>query len=361
MSNNITTVGIDIAKNVFQLHAIDERGKAVMSKRIRRDRLLSTVAKLPPCLIGMEACGSAHYWAQKFETQGHVVKLMSPQYVKPYVKGNKTDAADAIGIAEAVTRPSMRFVSIKKPHQQDIQTIHRLREQGIKQRTAMMNSLRGLLLEYGIAIQVGKSHLYARLSELTEAECTLLSDVLKTAVKQQFELLQRIDEQVTSYDAMLSRVVKENELCQRLITLAGFGEKISTGLVAAVNDGSEFKNGRVLSSWLGLTPRENSSGDRQQLLGISKRGDRYLRSLVIHGARSVVQAVLRSERMDPHSMWVRVLVERCGKNKATVAVANKNVRMAHALLRGDGTYDPLLAHLCPSKKPADLSQFVEAA
>ena len=264
--------------------------------------------------------------------------------MKPYIKTNKNDSNDAEGICEAVSRPSMRFVPIKTVTQQTIQLFHRSRSQIVKQKTATMNSVRGLLLEYGIAIRQGKSALYQAIVELTSPENTQLHMQTKDVFTRQYEVLKRLDDELAYYDKAIKRHAQEDEQCRKLVQIPGIGEIIATGLSAAIGSGSDFKNGRALSAWLGLVPRQSSSGDKQRLLGISKRGDRYLRALLVHGARSVVLWATKKEKPDKHERWIVHLVDRCGWNKAVVAVANKTLRIAHAVLTTEKNYDANLAH-----------------
>ena len=342
--SKVSILGIDIAKNVFQLHGVDKLGHRCLKKRLKRDELLDKLSQLPPCVVGIEACGGAHYWAREISQLGHEVKLMSPQHVKPYVKTNKNDQNDAEGICEAVSRPSMRFVPVKTIEQQSIQTLHRARSQAVKQKTAAMNSVRGLLLEYGICIRQGESALYKRLAELTSPESEQLPTRSKTVVTRQYEALQHIDEDVAYYSKEIKQLARTDAICQRLMSIPGIGDITATALCGAVGAAESFKNGRGFSAWLSLVPKQCSSGNRQRLLGISKRGDVYLRSLLVHGARSVVLAAHRKTCPDAHDCWIQQLAIRCGWNKTVVAVANKTARMAYALLAGKNHYDVALAH-----------------
>lgn len=347
---NLTTIGIDIAKNYIQIHGADVKGKTVLKKRVARDNFLPYMANLPKCLIGMEACGGAHYWARELIKLGFEVKLMSPRKVKKYVENNKNDANDAAACCEAVGRANMTFVPVKEQWQLDIQMIHRVRSQFIKQRTGLMNMIRGLLLEMGIAIRKGRSALReASKSLLTENMD--LSGETQNLFKSLFENVDRLNQEIDHYTKQLETVGKENELCQRLQTISGIAAITATALIAKIGNGSEFQNGRELSAYLGLVPKQCSSGEKQRLLGISKHGDRYLRQLLIHGGRSCIQAATRADKItglltkqDPHSEWVRKLKDRVGMNKASVAIANKNARIVVALLKNETSFDPQLAH-----------------
>jgi transposase len=331
----VRAIGIDLAKDVFGVHGVDARGKALVHRRVTRRQLLGLLAKLEPCLVGMEACGSAHHWAREIEQLGHTVKLMSPQFVKPYRKGNKNDPNDAEAICEAVTRPSMRFVPIKSGAQQEIQALHRVREQLLKSRTALVNQVRGLLGEHGIVAPRGIAHLRRLLIELVaEPAGHRLSGLLGETLAEIAERLRFFDQRIRAYDLRIERVFAHDERCQRLAKVEGVGPLVATALVAAVGNAREFRSGRELAAWLGLVPRQHSSGNRTLLLGISKRGDRYLRTLLIHGARSALCRVDR--RSDQRSLWASRLKFKRGFNVAAVALANKNARIIWALLtRGD--------------------------
>ena len=286
---NIKRVGIDLAKQVFQIHGVDGQEKVVLRKQLRRAQLLDYFNKLPPCLIGMEACGGAHYWARELQKLGHTVKLMAPQFVKPYVKSNKNDANDAEAICEAVARPTMRFVAIKTIAQQDIQAIHRIRSELVQQRTAKVNQIRGLLAEYGIVVGRRVEVLRNALPLLLEdAENGLTADfrVLLDGLKQD---LVTLDERVDDLDKTIKTLASSNTDAKRLQQIPGIGPITATALVCAIGDGKQFKRGRDMAAWLGLTPRQHSSGGKDRLLGISKRGDAYLRTLLIHGARAVLK------------------------------------------------------------------------
>jgi transposase len=332
----VTTLGIDVAKSIFQLHGVDEHGKVVVQKRVPRSKLLETIAQLPACVIGMEACASAQYWAREFQKLGHTVKLISPQFVKPYVKGNKNDSREAEAICEAVSRPHMRFVPLKTVESQDIQAIHRMRSRLIKERTALVNQVRGLLAERGIVIAQGITKLRQHLPTLVEDEGNALTPLSREVMRELSEQLVALDERIARADRMVQRVFTENAQCQKLAHVEGIGPVIATALVAAVGNAQEFANGRHLAAWLGLVPRQCSSGGKERLLGISKRGDRYLRTLLIHGARATVHRARR--KTDARSRWIVNLERRRGKNIATVAIANKNARIAWALLTREAEY-----------------------
>jgi transposase len=334
----ITTVGLDIAKQVIQVHAVDEQGKPVIRKSLKRQQVMPFFANLAPCLIGIEACGGAHDWARRLKSLGHTVKLMAPQFVKPYVKTNKHDAADAEAICEAVTRPSMRFVPIKSPEQQALQALHRSRQSFVTARTAQSNQIRGLLAEFGLVVPKGLATLRQKLHGILEdAENELpgtFRQLLDTLMNHLIELDHRVDE-ITQRIEAIHRV---NPLSRRLAQIPGIGPLIATALLAAIGDIQDFTNGRQLAAWLGLVPKQSSTGGKTKLLGISKRGDTYLRTLLIHGARSALTAAQRSVK--PDTPWVTKLAERRHPNIAAVALANKNARIAFALLAHDRDYQP---------------------
>jgi transposase len=326
---DIKVLGVDLAKDVFQLHGTDAKGNRVLTKRLSRGKLIEYVANVPSCLIGIEACGGAHYWARVFERHGHAVKIMSPQFVKPYVKSNKNDARDAEAIAEAVTRPNMRFVPKKTIEQQDVLLLHRARELAMKQRTAHGNQIRGLLAEYGIVVAKGLRHLN-ELPAILEKEEDKLSIVSKEVFLQLYEQLHTYAEQVEHYEKKIHSHAVTDPRCVAVQEIEGVGPITASAIVATIGDANVFKNGREVSAWLGLIPKQHSSGNKIVLGSITKRGDRYVRKLLVHGARSVVNTC--DNKMDRKNQWVADKKHRCGYNKATVALANKNARVIWALL-----------------------------
>jgi transposase len=334
---NITTIGLDIAKNVFQVHGVDENGNTVLRKKLNRNQVLAFFANLLPCLIGLEACGGAHYWARELIKLGHDARLISPQFVKPYVKGNKNDSNDAEAICEAVSRPNMRFVPIKSIEQQDIQMLHRVRSGLVKERTALANRIRGLLAEYGLVIALGIVKLRKQLPEILEdAENGLTVAARKIFADLQEQLIE-LDKQVAAYGGRIDTIHRASAVSQLLAEIPGIGPLIATALIAALGDGKAFKSARQVAAWLGLVPRQDSSGGKSRLLGISKRGDVYLRTLLIHGARAVVNAAAKKD--DAQSRWINDLVKRRNANIAAVAVANKNARTVWALLTKSEHYE----------------------
>jgi transposase len=338
MKRDISVLGIDIAKRVFHAVGTDETGKIVFRKRLSRQERMPFIAKLPPVLIGMEACGGAHYWARRFGEHGHDVKLMAPQFVKPYVKSNKNDMRDAEAIAEAVTRPTMRFVPIKAIDQQDIQALHRVRERLMGERTALVNEVHGLMQEYGIVMPKGVSQFRQAVVDRLESEQDKLTALSQEMFRKLVEEFVALEEQLAYYQDKLDTLAKTHPECQRLMTIPGIGPLGATALIAAVSDASAFHNGRQFAAWLGLVPRQHTTGGKAYLLGISKRGDSYLRKLLIHGARATMRWV--GLKTDRRSQWIRQLLERRGKNRTAVAVANKNARIVWALLTSQQVYEP---------------------
>lgn len=334
----ISVLGIDLAKNIFQLHGADQSGAAVLKKKLNRSQLTLFMANLPQCKVAMEACGGAHFWGRKFQSMGHEVKLIAPQFVKPFVKSNKNDAHDAEAIAEAATRPNMRFVPIKSVSQQDVLCLHRVRERLVTGRTALVNEIRGLLHEYGIVIPQGISNLRSELPGIIEQDETSLSDQGRQLFTSLYEELCDSDEKIKIYDTQIEARSKASVDCQKIMKIPGVGPLTATAIVASVADANAFKNGRQMSAWLGLVPRQSSSGGKEKLLGISKRGDSYVRKLLIHGARAVLLRVKTSEADDHKTKWLQELIERRGFNKACVALANKNTRVIWKLLASDEAY-----------------------
>jgi len=326
----IATVGIDLAKNVFQVHGVDGRGKAVLRKSLKRAEVVKFFAKLEPCLVGMEACGSAHCWARKLIELGHTVKLMAPQFVKPYVKTNKSDARDAEAICEAVARPNMRFVPVKTAAQQAVLALHRARQGFVKARTAQANQIRGLLAEFGIVMPQGIAHVVAKLPDILEDGENGLPGSLRQLLAGLLAHFKELDRQTGELEREIKLWHREHEASRKLERIPGIGPITASALVASVGDAKSFKNARQLAAWLGLVPRQHSSGGKSTLLGISKRGDVYLRTLLIHGARSVLRHLQR--HTDQAEGWLARLAARRNPNVAAVALANKNARIVWALL-----------------------------
>jgi transposase len=326
----ITTLAIDLAKTVFQLHGVDERGVAVLRRQVRRAQLLALIANLPKCLIAMEACASAHYWGRQFLNLGHRVKLIPPQYVKPFVKGSKTDRNDAAGICEAALRPDMPQVAVKSEEQQGVLALHRIRELLEKQRKQLANQLRGLLGEFGIAIAASMKSLREALPEAKAQVPSLLRPTLEQAC----ERLRELERQCKAHTEQIEACAQNNALCRRLMRERGVGPISASAYVATLGDPRHYRNGRQVSACLGLVPRQHSTGGKTVLLGITKRGDKYLRMMLIHGARSVLRHA--KGKSDPLSDWLNELAQRRGVNRAAVAMASKNARRLWAIWRSEG-------------------------
>ncbi|ARD45401.1 IS110 family transposase [Colwellia sp. PAMC 21821] len=336
----ITTIGLDIAKSIFHMFAVNKNGRFVKKKQLRRKQVLSFMATLEPCLIVMEACGSANYWARKFIELGHQVKLIAPQYVNPFVKGNKNDYNDAEGIAEAAQRPTMRFVPIKSIEQQDIQNFHRQRERIKKERKALASQVRGLLGEYGIVINKGISAIRNELPDILEDATNELTYLSREIFNELWLEFQVTEVKFKACEVRLNTMNKENEICVRLDEILGIGAITASATYAAAGDGKDFVNGRHFSAWLGLVPGQHSTGGKATLLGISKRGNSYLRTLYIHGARAVLRH--SENKTDRFSLWAQALKSRRGHNKACVAVANKIARMAWVIMAKGESYRPAI-------------------
>jgi transposase len=287
--HNITTIGLDLSKRVFQVHGLDHQGRAVLRKKLRRGQVLKFFAALPPCLIGMEACGSAHHWARELSAQGHEVRLIPPQYVRPFLKTNKHDAADAEAIAEALVRPTMRFAPIKSADQQAVLMLHRSRELLVKQRTMLINAVRGHCSELGMTANQGASRVNELLVMIEDAEDTRLPAFAREALGVLIAQLHTVKEAIRTLERKLQAWHRSQQASQRLTTIPGVGVITATALVATIGDGSQFKSGRHLSAWLGLVPRQHSSGGKSRLGRISKRGDGYVRRLLVHGSRAVLR------------------------------------------------------------------------
>lgn len=334
----ISTLAIDVSKNVFQLHGVDMHSKVVVRKSVSRAKLPEVVAKLPACLIVMEACGGSHFWARRFLSMGHQVKLISAHFVKPFVKGNKNDRNDAEAICEAALRPTMRFVPIKSIEQQDIQSVHRVRSLLMKDRIATGNQIRGLLAEYGIVMPQAAASVRRHLPRILEDAQNALSSLARSVFADLYRRLVELDECIASYDQRVQQVFAASPICRKIKQVRGVGPLIATAVVAAAGDGKEFRRGRQFAAWLGLVPRQHSTGGKPRLLGISKRGDKYLRMLLVHGARAVVAQA--THRGDGLSRWINSIRARRGANVAAVALANKNARLIWALLTRKGDYCP---------------------
>jgi transposase len=328
----IAVLGIDLGKNVCSMVGLDGSGAIVLRRRTRRDLLAEFVGKLPACIVAMEACCGAHHVGRLFASQGHDARLMSPEYVRPYVKAQKNDDRDAEGIAEAATRPTMRFVEIKREAQLDMQTLHRSRDRLVAERTALINQLRAVLLERGIVVPQGKRKLEHYLVALMqEQESRGLSARMRMLVADMQTQWQELDRRIAAFETEFVSFAKESDDARRLMTIPGVGVLTATALIAAIGKAETFKHGRDLAAWLGLVPRQSTTGGKPRLMGISKRGSKYLRKLLIHGARAALPHV--AERDTALGRWAKELLARVHPNVAVVALANKMARICWALLR----------------------------
>jgi transposase len=336
--NKLSRVGVDLAKNVFQLHGVDRHGERAWRRRVTRDKWLKVLLDKVEagCVIGMEACTGAHHWARYLQARGFTVKLMAPQFVKPYVKSNKNDANDAEAICEAMSRPNMRYVAVKTVEQQDIQAAHRIRSELIGHRTAKANQIRGLVAEYGLVAPQQMTRLRAAVPAWLEDAENGLTDRFRWLLSGLWNDLQALDQRVAELDGEIEAIAQSDPVAKRLQQLRGVGPLIATALVAAVGNAEQFANGRQMAASLGLTPKQHSSGGKDRLLGISKRGDAYLRSILIHGARSVIRTATHKD--DRLSQWVTSLAARRHPNVAAAALANKTARIAWAMLRHGTDY-----------------------
>lgn len=337
---DIKTIGIDIGKNKFHLHGVNDTGKIVLRKQLTRQKLYEFMANLKPCLVGMEACGGAHHLARTLKGFGHDVRLMAVQHVKPYMKAYKNDFNDAAGICEAVSRPHMNFVGIKTTQQQDIIAIHNDRARLVEERTALANEMRGVLLESGIAIPQGIYHLVPMITELLDPEGQEISPNLKDLLSSMLDDFKNKNKFIAQRETALKNLAKQDSQVQDLLTIPGVGVIIATALIGKVGDPTVFKNGRQFAAWLGLVPQQYSTGGKVQLGRISKRGDRYLRSLLVHGARAVLRAIKlkKEEDLSAPMKWLKSVAERRGHNKGIVAFANKTARVIWALLSNGTEY-----------------------
>ncbi|GAC1430872.1 MAG: IS110-like element ISPa11 family transposase [Burkholderiaceae bacterium] len=331
-------LSIDLAKNIFQLHGVDSCGRPTLSRRVSRAKLAETIVALPCCRIVMEACGGAHYWARKFSDMGHKVQIIAPRIVKPFVKSQKNDRNDAEAIAEAASRPTMRYVAINSIEQQDIQCMHRIRNLLMRDRIAQINQIRGLLAEYGIVIAQTPLKVRQQLPTIIGDQSNELTPLTRRMMRDMYDRLKLLDEQISQYDNLIVQTHKASAQSQRLEKIRGVGPMIATAVIAAAGRATEFNNGRQFAAWLGLTPRQHSSGARQRLFGITKRGNGYLRMLLVHGARAVVQQA--GKRQDALSRWIVAVQARRGTNVAVVALANKIARTIWVVLAKQEDYEP---------------------
>lgn len=336
-----TTIGIDLAKNTFQVHGVDARGRVVLRRTLQREQISVFFANLSPCLVGMESCASSAYWARVIQAHGHTVRRIHAKFIRPYLMADKNDANDAAAICEAVARPRMRFVPQKSQEQADIQAIHRVRRCLVRARTAAINQARGLAAENGIVIRQGACHVRSRLPAIVDDPGNGLSGVMRRLVTSIYERIRFLDAQIAEQDKALLSIAREHDACGRLMKIPGVGPLTATILLTLAGAASDFKNGREFAAYLGLVPRQYSTGGKPRLLGITKRGDSYARTLLIHGARAVLRAMrlgrspLGSGTRDD---WLRRLIDRRGANKASVALANKTARVAWNMLSHGSQY-----------------------
>lgn len=324
--DNVTTVGIDLAKSLFSLHGVDAKGSVLLRKTVSRRKLAALVAQLPPCLIGMEACSGAHEWARQFAVFGHTVKLMAPKFVTPYRKSGKNDGNDAEAICEAVSRPNMRFVPVKTLEQQAVLTLHRVRQGFIEERTATVNRLRGLLAEFGIVMAQAVAEVRRQVPRVLEQ----LPALVARSARGLLEHLRTLDERIREYEHEIEAHARQDAPTRLAQQRPGVGPITASAIVASIGDAHDFKNGRQFSAWLGLVPRQHSTGGKARLGHITRRGDAYLRTLLVMGARSVLQRAARQS--DPLSKWALAIKERRGYHRACVAIASKNARVVWAML-----------------------------
>jgi transposase len=338
--DKISVIGLDLAKHVFQVHGVDFDGEVVLRKQLKRSQVRRFFANLEPCLIGMEACGGAHFWSRELTGLGHTVRVMAPIFVKPYLKTNKNDRNDAEAICEAVQRPSMRFVQPKTPDQQAVLHLHHGRRLLVRQRIALSNHMRGVLSEYGIVLPQGAKAISQRLPELLEDADNALPMLARHLLAELKEEHDQLIERIERIEALIKAWHSNNSVSQRLVSIPGIGVLTATALAATVGEGQDFRNGRQLAAYLGLVPRQISSGGKERLLGISKRGDSYLRGLLIHGARAVIYHIQRrlKARQPGGNPWVEQLLLRCHPNEVAVALANKMARIAWVLMARNETW-----------------------
>ncbi len=340
---DVSVIGIDLGKNSCSIAAVDASGRVVFRRRASRAGVLDIVRRYPGCIVAMEACCGAHHLGRVFADAGHEVRLMSPEYVRPYVKAQKNDDRDAEAIAEAATRPTMRFVPVKSQEQSDMQSLHRARERLVGDRTALVNHLRALLLERGLIVAKGRAKLRNEVEEFLNGAAPELSPRIRVLVTDLVEEWARIDARIKAFDAEFVAIARANPAMRRLSTVPGIGPINATALVAAVGEADAFGKGRDLAAWLGLVPRQATTGGKPRLLGISKRGNRYLRKNLVHGARAVLRTL--AERDTPIGRWLRDLLARQHKNVVVVALANKLARICWAVLTGDRGFDEKAAEM----------------
>lgn len=326
----VSVIGIDLAKTIFHVHAVDKHGVEIYKKKLSRQKMVELITQTPPCTIAMEACATAHYWGRTFSNMGHQIKLIAPQHVKPFVRGEKNDWNDAKGIAQCAQIADMRFVAVKSIVQQEIQSLHRIRERYVGNRTALGNEIRGILAEYGYAIATGYAKLKAQILTITQSEDCPLSSDLKKILQDLREELMDLDKKILDIEKIFMDLCRKTDVCKRLIKIPGVGVITATAIWSHIGDAQVFKNGRAFAAYLGLVPRQHSSGGKSKLGRITKRGDKYIRKLLIHGARAVVRFC--ELKKDSRSLWIQRIDHERGRNKACVALANKNARIIWAIV-----------------------------
>lgn len=334
----IMRIGLDLAKNVFEVYGVDEQEQPALRKTLKRSQVMKFFAQLNPCIVGIESCGSAHHWARKLRSFGHEVRMMAPQFVAPYRKSDKNDHNDAEAICEVAGRPNMRFVPVKTEEQQAVLMVHRVRSLMVGERTSLVNQIRGLLSEFGIVLPQGRCHVRSQLPSILEDAENDLPEVAREVFANQYERLCELDSKIDEYDKKIEALAKADEDAKRLMALEGIGPITATAIIASVGDITTFKNGRQFAAWLGLVPRQWSTGGRARHGRITKRGDVYLRTLLIHGARAVMRYLMNKD--DRKSEWVKAVRERRGFNKAAVALAAKHARILWAMLAKGSEYLP---------------------
>ncbi len=334
--NEVSTIGLDLAKNVFQVHGVDEAGKIVVRRQLRRSQVIAFFKKLPPCLVGMEACATSHHWARELQALGHEVRIMPAHYVKAYVKRNKNDAADAAAIAEAVTRPSMRFVAVKSPEQQSLLMLHRGRSLLVRQRTMLVNAIRAHLAEFGIVARLGRAGVNTLLAVIADPDDARLPDLARICLESLTAALMTVEQEIARAERRILVWHRGSETSRRLATIPGIGPIIATALTASVTDPAVFRSGRELAAWIGLVPRQNSTGGKERLGRISKRGDAYLRWLLVTGAMAVIRQGRKTEF--EKTPWLGDLMGRKPTKVAAVALANKMARVVWVLLNTGESY-----------------------
>ena len=346
---NNTTIGLDIAKNVFHYAELNRNGRVTGSGMLKRNKVLSHFAGLEPTKVAMEACAGSHYWGRQLQECNHEVTLLPAHKVTPYVQGSKNDKNDAIAIAEAAGRPGIRAVAVKTVEQQNLMMIHGLRQQAVRQRTQKRNALRAHLSERGLTSRLGKSALYALIESVIRPDedgvigtGSEIDGLFVSILAREYQTLRNLDQEVEDYDIRIKALVNDSEPMRRVMEIPGFGPITASSFVAALGDGQAFKCGRVVSAWLGLVPRQHSTGGKPILLGISKRGNRYLRTMLVHGARAVLRTAEAKDKKDPFSRWALEVAKRRGRHKATLAIANKMARVGWVVLAKDVHYDSRL-------------------